>query len=71
MVARVVHRLGELLDRDLGRRNIGIPEREVDHVLAGPPQLHLQRVHLGECVRRKRVDAAELHHGKVTHALPE
>ena len=60
MVARVAHGFGELLDRDRRRRDVGIPEREVDDVFAGPAELHLQRVDLGERVRRQRVDAAEL-----------
>ena len=59
MVARVVHRFGELLDRDVGRRDVGVAEREVDDVLACSPELHLQRVDLRERVRRQRVDAAE------------
>ena len=32
VVAGVVRRLGELLDRDLGRRDVGVAEAEVDHV---------------------------------------
>ena len=61
MVARVAHRLGELLHRDGRRREVGVAEREVDHVFAGAPELHLQRVDLRERVRRQRVDPAELH----------
>ena len=36
MVARIAGRLDQLLDRDIGRREIGIAEAEVDDVLAGP-----------------------------------
>ena len=37
-----------------GRRQVGVAEPEVDHVLTGPPGLHLQRVDHREDVRRKR-----------------
>jgi hypothetical protein len=43
VVAGVVGRLGQLLDRDLGRRQVGVAEAEVDDVLAGSPGLDLQR----------------------------
>ncbi len=62
VVARVAHRLGELVDRDRGRRQIGVAEREVDDVLAGPPEMHLQRVDLCERIRRKGVQASESDH---------
>ena len=65
VVAGVAHRLDQLLDRDVGRREVGVAEPEVDDVLAGPPQLHLQRVDVGEHVRRQRVDSAKLHVGQV------
>jgi len=54
--------LGQLLDGDLGRREVGIPEAEVDHVLAGAPQVQLQPVDLRERVGRQGVDPAEVHH---------
>ena len=44
VVARVVRRLDELLDGDVGRRDVGVAEPEVDDVLAGSPGLDLQRV---------------------------
>ena len=47
--------------RRVGRRQVGVAEAEVDHVLAGPPGLHLQPVDDGEDVRRQGVDPAELH----------
>ena len=55
MVAGVVRRLGELLDRDVGRRQVGVAEPEVDDVLAGSPCLDLQPVDDGEDVRRQPV----------------
>ena len=61
MVARVAHRFDELLDRDVGRRQVGVAEREVDDVFAGSPQLHLQRIDLRKRVRRQGVDPAKLH----------
>ena len=51
MVARERGRLTELLDRDLGRRDVGIAEAEVDHVLPVAPQLELQPLAPGERVR--------------------
>ncbi len=36
VVARVVHRLGQLLDGHVGRREVGVAEPEVDDVGAGP-----------------------------------
>ena len=48
MVAGIVHSFGQLLDRHGRRRDVGIAEREVDHVFAGSPELHLERVDLGE-----------------------
>jgi len=38
MVARVAYGLDELFDRDVGRRQIGVPERKIDDVLACSPQ---------------------------------
>ena len=61
MVARVPGRLGELVDRDLGRRDVRVAEAEVDDVHVGSPGRHLQRVDLGECVRRERMNAPEFH----------
>ena len=63
VVPGVVDRLGQLLDGDVGRRQVGVAEPEVDHVDAGPPGLDLQRVDDGEDVRRQRGDPAELHGG--------
>ena len=54
VVARVAHRLDQLLDRDVGRRDVGVAEAEVDDVLAGAPGLDLQ----GVDDRRRRTAAA-------------
>ena len=65
VVPGVAGRLGQLVDRDLGRRQVGVAEAEVDDVVAGAPSLDLQRVDDREDVRRQPVDAAELHAGSV------
>ena len=64
MVARVVGRLGELLDGELGRREVGVAEAEVDDVVAGAPQLEREVADDREDVRRQVVDAPELHAAK-------
>ena len=61
VVARVAHRLDQLVDRDVGRRHVGVAEAEVDDVDPGAPSLDLQGIHDAEDVGRQRVDAAELH----------
>ena len=48
VVARVARRLAQLVDRDRRRRHVGVAEPEVDHVLAGSPGVHLQRVDLAK-----------------------
>jgi hypothetical protein len=53
--------LGELADRDLGRRDVGVAEAQVDHVCPGAPCLDLQVVDDREDVRRQVRDPAELH----------
>src|SRR5205085_2761476 len=60
VVARVARRLGQLLDRDLGRRDVGVAEAQVDDVFAGPAGGHLQPVDDGEDVGWQRVDPPEL-----------
>ncbi len=65
MVARVAHGLGELLDGHRRGGHVGIAEREVDHVFPGSPEFDLERVDLGECVGRQRVDPAELHDWRI------
>ena len=61
VVARVAHRLDQLVDGDVGRRDVGVAEAEVDDVVPGAPGLDLQGVDDPEDVRRQRVDPAELH----------
>ena len=53
MVARDVRGLRELLDHDRRRREVGVPEAEVDHVFAAPPELELELVDRREDVRRQ------------------
>ena len=61
MVRRLGGRLGELRD-DIGvRRDVRVAEAEVDYVATLRPQASLQLVHCREHVRRKLVDAPELH----------
>ena len=50
VVAWEQRRLPQLLDGDLRRRDVGIAEAEVDHVLTGAAQLELEALDLGECV---------------------
>ena len=61
MVVRLRGRLLQLRDRDLGGREVGVAEPEVDDVLAGASQLERQVADRREDVRRERVDPAELH----------
>ena len=68
VVAGVAGRLGQLLHRDVGRREVGVAEAEVDHVDAGSPSLDLQPVDDREDVRRQVRDAAELHPVEATAA---
>jgi hypothetical protein len=65
MVTRIAHGLDQLVDGNLGRRDVGVAERQVDDVLAGPPELHFQCVDLCECIRRECVDPAKLHPSSV------
>jgi hypothetical protein len=53
--------LGELVDRDLWRGDVGVAEPEVDHVAPVAPKLALQLVDGREDVGRKVVDAPEFH----------
>ena len=65
VVARVVGGLGQLAHGDVGRGQVGVPEAEVDDVLAGSPRRRLQVVDGGEDVGRQPVDPAELHRGSL------
>ena len=53
--------LGELLDRDRRRGDVGVAEAEVDHVAAVAPQLAFELVDRREDVRGEIVDSSELH----------
>ncbi len=68
MVAAVVDRLRELVHGDVGRRDVGVAEAEVDHVVTASPGLGLQPVDDGEDIRRKTGDAAKLHPGRLLKA---
>ncbi len=59
MVPRVVRRLGQLLDGHVRGGHVGVPEPEVDDVLACAAQLELDALDLGEGVRRQRTDPAK------------
>ena len=61
VVHRLGGRLGELLDRDRRRGDVGIAEAEVDHVAPVAPQLAFQLIDSREDVRGKIVDSPELH----------
>ena len=61
VVARIARGLGELLDRDGWRGDVGVAEAEVDHVGTGLTRLELQPVDDREDVRGKVRDAPELH----------
>ena len=56
--------LAQLLDGDRRRREIGVAEAEVDHIVSFVPQLPLQLVHGREDVGRQVVDAVKLHFQK-------
>ncbi len=59
-------RLGQLLDRDVGARQVGIAKAEVDDVASAGARVGLQPVDLGEHVGRQARDAAKLHLRNVT-----
>ena len=61
--------LAQLLDGDLGRREIRVAEAEVDHVVSLTSQLPLQLVHGREDVGRQVVDAVKLHFQKYYRRL--
>ena len=64
--------LGELLDRDRRRGDVGIAEAEIDHVATLPPKLALQLVDGREDVRGEIVNSTKLqgshHQGEYDHA---
>ena len=69
MVARILGRLAELLDREVGGGEIGVAEAEVDDVVARAAQLQRQVPDHGEDVRRQAVDPAELHRASLDAAV--
>ena len=64
VVARQPRRLGQLLDRDLRRGDVGVAEAEVDDVDAPAPRVDLELVDQLEDVGREVRDAAELHRAR-------
>ena len=59
VVAGVVDGLGQLLDGDVRRGNVGVPEAEVDDVVTGAAPLQLQLVDLREDVRQEVLESCE------------
>ena len=60
MISRLLRRLDQLLDGELGRRQVRVAEAEVDHVLALPAERRSQLGDMGEDIRRERANAPEL-----------
>jgi hypothetical protein len=52
VVARVAHRLDELIDDVLRGREVRVPHPQVDDILPLPAGLDLQRIYLGEDIGR-------------------
>ena len=69
VVARPERGLPQLLDGDRRRRDVGVAEAEVDHVVSLAPQLPLQLVDGREDVGRQVVDAVKLHFQKYYRRL--
>ncbi len=69
MVTGVVNGLGQLLDGDVRRGNIRVPEAEVDDIVTGAARLQLQLVDLRENVRRKSLNPAQLHRPTLVPSL--
>ena len=61
MVRRLRGGLAELFNRNLGRRDVGVAEAEVDDVDPVARRIDLELVDQLEDVRRQIRDAAELH----------
>jgi hypothetical protein len=61
MIAEVVGRLGELVDRKIRRGEVGVAEAEIDDVRPASTPLDLQAVDDREDVGRQRGDPSELH----------
>ena len=70
VVLGVVDGLGELLDRGVGRGQVGVPEPEVDDVAAGSTGRQLQRLDVREDVRGQAVDPSELHRERLVPVRP-
>ena len=68
VVAGVAGGLGQLLDSDIGARDVGVAEAHVDDVPTGVSGLVAQLVDDGEDVRRQPIDPAELHPARLAPA---
>ena len=66
MIARVVRCFGQLLNSNVGRREVWVAETKINNIVACPSCFNLQRVDDGEDIRWQRIDSAELHTGKVS-----
>ena len=69
VIGRPERGLPQLLDGDRRRREIGVAEAEVDHIVSLVPQLPLQLVDGREDVGRQVVDAVKLHFQKYYRRL--
>ncbi len=70
MVARILGRLHQFLNGNFGRRQIRVPEAEVDDILTASPGLDLERIDDGENVRWKTIDPAKIHHVNLLRRTP-
>jgi hypothetical protein len=62
VVPRIAHRLDELVDDVLRRREIGVSHPQVDDVFAGVAHSRLEVDHDRENIRRQTLDSRELFH---------
>ena len=66
MVAGISRGLGQLLHGNVGRRQVGVAEPQVDNVLPAAATLHLEPIDDREDVRGQVGDAPELHRSQIT-----
>ena len=69
VVLRIVDGFGQLLDRGVGRGQVGVAEPEVDDVAPGSTGRQLQRLDVREDVRGQAVDPSELHRARLVPGL--
>jgi hypothetical protein len=68
MVHRPQRRLGQLFNRNLRRRDVGVAETKVDHVAAFATQLALELVDGRKHVRGELVNPPEIHQPQSRYA---